>query len=264
MAGQIPLIPASLTLPPYPSSPSSPYPHQAVLALKHVGRILEVLRSKNNTGGGWVGWGESCVAWWARPEGVQQGGLRAVRQAWTHWAQEVSSQVIRTLVDEQNDWEDVPVIFVRAKELPKGALVEYQVNLHTGRHDTTQQEIRSEESEDDDGDEELEAEYRASGPSAGVYWEVCATRGRIRRGLRAAVFVQGKDIPLDLNARLMIKISRRLAFHLYQLTYWIELYRLKYIIECHFLRRVSLVPLRFVCKLTRSSLVVQRRIKRSW
>ena len=264
MAGQIPLIPASLTLPPYPSSPSSPYPHQAVLALQHVGRILEVLRSKNNTGGGWVGWGESCVAWWARPEGVQQGGLRAVRQAWTHWAQEVSSQVVRTLVDEQNDWEYVPVIFVRAKELPRGARVEYQVNLHTGRRDPTEQENRSQvEDANDDDDEELEAEYGASGPSASVYWETCATRGHTGRGLRAAVFVQGKGFPLDLKTRLIIKIWKRLTFPHGRLIYWNEPYRSRSTIERPFLRRVSLMTLRFVCKLTSSSLVFQRRIKRS-
>lgn len=92
VAGQIPLIPASLTLPPYPAT-ESPYPHQASLALQHVGRIIDVLRSKNNTGGGWEGWGESCIAWWARPEGVQYEGVGVVREAWSSWAREVGNVV---------------------------------------------------------------------------------------------------------------------------------------------------------------------------
>lgn len=109
MAGQIPLVPASLTLPPSPPSSSpasdalsaSPYPYQSLLALQHVERILEVLRSKESTGGGWTGWGESGVGWWAAEAadaqaeagaevGEAEMGGWAVRQAWTIWADEVS------------------------------------------------------------------------------------------------------------------------------------------------------------------------------
>lgn len=91
LAGQIPLIPAFLTLP-QPPSETSPYPHQASLALQHVGRIVEVLRSKNSTGGGWTGWGESCVAWWARQADQGGEGVDVVRKAWSNWAERVSSR----------------------------------------------------------------------------------------------------------------------------------------------------------------------------
>lgn len=90
IAGQIPLQPPSLTFAPYPPAPASPYPHQAALALQHVGRIIDVLRNPNSTGGGWTGWVESCVCWWARPNGVGSEGPEVARTAWKAWAEEVS------------------------------------------------------------------------------------------------------------------------------------------------------------------------------
>lgn len=89
IAGQIPLQPASLTFAAYPAPPASPYVHQAVLALQHVRRIVEVLRNPNSTGGGWTGWGESCIAWWARPDGVGSEGPQVAQRAWSLWASEV-------------------------------------------------------------------------------------------------------------------------------------------------------------------------------
>lgn len=96
MAGQIPLVPSSLTLPPALDPSASPYPYQACLALQHVERVLEVLRSKESTGGGWTGWGESAVCWWALDpgspnadgKGTEQ-ALGIVREAWKSWAAEV-------------------------------------------------------------------------------------------------------------------------------------------------------------------------------
>lgn len=90
IAGQIPLQPPSLTFAPYPAAPASPYPHQAALALQHVGRIIDVLRNPNSTGGGWTGWIESCVCWWARPKGLGCEGPEIARRAWKAWAEEVS------------------------------------------------------------------------------------------------------------------------------------------------------------------------------
>jgi diphthine-ammonia ligase len=89
IAGQIPLQPVSLTFAAYPPPPASPYVHQATLALQHVRRIVEVLRSPNSTGGGWTGWGESCVAWWARPSGCGTEGPSVAQKAWTAWSSEV-------------------------------------------------------------------------------------------------------------------------------------------------------------------------------
>jgi diphthine-ammonia ligase len=79
LAGQIPLIPSSLTL------PGPDYAHQSLLALEHVERIRDVLRSKSSTGGGWTGWVESCTAWY-----VGQEGLGTVKDAWEIWSERVS------------------------------------------------------------------------------------------------------------------------------------------------------------------------------
>lgn len=90
IAGQISLQPPSLTFAPYPPAPSSPYPHQAALALQHVGRIIDVLRNPNSTGGGWTGWVESCVCWWSRPKGLGSEGPEVAQRVWKAWAEEVS------------------------------------------------------------------------------------------------------------------------------------------------------------------------------
>ena len=90
VAGQIPLLPASLTLPVPPEDDISPYAQQAVLALQHVEEIIRVLRSKNTTGGGWDGWGEGCIGWWTKKDGAGSNGIQVVRQAWAAWAKTVS------------------------------------------------------------------------------------------------------------------------------------------------------------------------------
>lgn len=77
IAGQIPLIPASMTM------PVNDYHYQAVLALQHVQRIWNLLRSPNNTGGGWDGWVESCTAWYTGS------GVQAVSSVWEAWAEQV-------------------------------------------------------------------------------------------------------------------------------------------------------------------------------
>lgn len=77
--------------------------------------------------------------------------------------------------------------------MPKGALVEYQVNLHTGRRDYTIQDAKEdEEGDDDDGEEELEPVYE-SGKGQGVWWESCHTSGRVQGGSRGLVFVKGES-----------------------------------------------------------------------
>jgi diphthine-ammonia ligase len=76
-AGQIPLIPSSLTL------PGPDYAHQSILALQHVERIRDVLRSKSSTGGGWTGWVDSCTAWYVGE------GLSTVKEAWKLWSERV-------------------------------------------------------------------------------------------------------------------------------------------------------------------------------
>jgi diphthine-ammonia ligase len=70
------------------------------------------------------------------------------------------------------------LIVLRAKELPKGALVEYQVNLHTGR--------RGAEDVEGDDDDELEPGF-VSGRDGQVWWETCKSG----KGWRGAVFMEG-------------------------------------------------------------------------
>ncbi|WVR04842.1 hypothetical protein IAU60_001854 [Kwoniella sp. DSM 27419] len=184
LAGQIPLLPPSLTLPAYPSQ-GSPFPHQAVLALQHVSKIVEVMRSKNSTGGGWEGWVESAVGWWAQPAGSASKsaeGLRAMREAWKIWA-------------EKNGASPAPVIFVQASELPKGALVEYQTNFHTGRSGAREgaaAEGEDGDDDDDDDDDELEVAYDRSEQDQ-IWWESSETRCKGAQGSRAAVFL-GQDL----------------------------------------------------------------------
>ncbi|BEI85929.1 hypothetical protein CcaverHIS002_0602160 [Cutaneotrichosporon cavernicola] len=171
VAGQIALQPASLTLAPYPAE-TSPYGHQAALALQHVRHIVEVLRSPTSSGGGWYGWIESCVAWWARPKGCGAEGPDVSRAAWRAWA-------------EENGAVKAPVLFARAAELPRGALVEYQVNVHTGRPSYNSKPV----DDDDSEEEEEEVEYKSGVMFPGTYREQVVGRGG-SRGARTVVFFE--------------------------------------------------------------------------
>ena len=101
-----------------------------------------------------------------------------------------------------------PLIVVRALELPKGAEVEVQMNLHTGRrapreqlyaaHDNKpdeddKQASAQDEHADEDEDEGLRPVYE-QGTAAGMRWEtyrVAEPSGRgLRRGSRAAVLLE--------------------------------------------------------------------------
>ncbi|WWC59734.1 uncharacterized protein I303_102296 [Kwoniella dejecticola CBS 10117] len=210
LAGQIPLLPPSLTLPIPPSPSPSPYPHQAILALQHVSKIIDVLRSKNYTGGGWEGWVESCTAWWAS-SGCVSGtgsraeaksvlqrdaeGLKVFRKAWELWI-------------ERNGDSRTPVLFVQAEELPKSALVEYQVNVHTGRRGVdpissmagmsgtsgTIERGRDDDAEEDDEDHELEPIYeQAEELERRIRWEAYSTTSKLNQGSRGVVFVRAID-----------------------------------------------------------------------
>ncbi|WVQ79838.1 hypothetical protein IAT38_001938 [Cryptococcus sp. DSM 104549] len=207
LAGQIPLIPASLTLPEPPKEASrSAYPLQATLALQHVRKIVQALRSKNATGGGWEGWVESSVGWWARPSGDGTAGtgsaVGVVRRAWEVYT-------------EENGSSKAPVLFVQARELPKGALVEYQVNLHTGRRDDATPLV------DEDDDDDLEGVY-ASGTEGELRWESSLTSGKAHRGSRAAIFAHDlgafKALSTPQDNRLARLLQRAVTIRAYHLT----------------------------------------------
>ena len=89
------------------------------------------------------------------------------------------------------------MVFLRAKGLPRGALVEYQVCLHTGRgrqggetdDDDHTRDADDDASEDDD-DITLEPRYSSMlDPSRSIGWEECVASGRRAEGSRAMIFV---------------------------------------------------------------------------
>ncbi|WVF69536.1 hypothetical protein IAT40_004314 [Kwoniella sp. CBS 6097] len=239
LAGQIPLLPASLTLP-IPQPTESPYLHQSVLALQHVSSILDVLRSKNSTGGGWEGWVESAVAWWASSEETastssRSEGVTIARKAWAIWA-------------ERNGASKAPLAFVQARELPKEALVEFQVNLHTGRQgvkpesdastastpsnpdqgqlvtNTNEAKANDDAAADDDDDndeEELEAVYN-SGVNPAFWWESCMTSGKWAQGSRAVIFLgSSTHSPVQVFSRAPVELraifARAVTMRVYHL-----------------------------------------------
>lgn len=80
-------------------------------------------------------------------------------------------------------------------------MVEYQVNLHTGRRDyTLHDEKEEEEEEEEDDEEELEPVYE-SGRGQGVWWESCHTSGKVQRGSRGLVFVKGESSSRESSSR---------------------------------------------------------------
>ncbi|KAI0375551.1 hypothetical protein BV20DRAFT_1058734 [Pilatotrama ljubarskyi] len=107
ISGQIGLIPSSLTLP----SPQS-LAFETALAFQHVHRVVDAL--KTNSGGGWAGHYQAIVYWL-----VSEDDVPLVRDASARY---------------EGDSE-APALFAVVPELPKGALVEKQVVLHTGQCD---------------------------------------------------------------------------------------------------------------------------------
>ncbi|KAI1795151.1 hypothetical protein LXA43DRAFT_1110751 [Ganoderma leucocontextum] len=110
ISGQIGLIPSSLSLP----SPQA-LAVEAALSFQHVHRVVDVL--KNNSGGGWSGHTQGTIYWLARKADVPP--VRAASAAYAGDAR-------------------VPTVFLVVPELPKGALVEKQVIVHTGQCDITE------------------------------------------------------------------------------------------------------------------------------
>ncbi|KAF8914026.1 hypothetical protein CPB84DRAFT_1758186 [Gymnopilus junonius] len=104
ISGQIGLIPSTLALP-HPQSLAM----ELSLASQHVSRVTSALKA--NSGGGWKDHTQLAIYWL-----TESRDLAHVKRG--HFA----------LKDQ-----DYPTLFLVVKELPKGALVEKQVHLHTGR-----------------------------------------------------------------------------------------------------------------------------------
>lgn len=75
------------------------------------------------------------------------------------------------------------MVFVQAAELPKGALVEFQVNLHTGR-------LTVEGTDKDQEEDDLDVVYSA-GREPSMTWEL-SQADRPNHGSRATVFLEGE------------------------------------------------------------------------
>lgn len=91
----------------------------------------------------------------------------------------------------QEGCEEAPVIFIQASELPKGALVEFQVNFHTGRR--CPDSVNHESAEDDDqDDEDLDARYSSAVTSGGMSWEL-STADRKGQGSRGMIYIHGQS-----------------------------------------------------------------------
>jgi hypothetical protein len=86
MAGQIPLIPSSLTLP----TPRS-FSTEVALSLKHVKSIWAAL--KEGTGGSALSesFVEGCICW-VDPAGWTDGGLSGARTGWSTWLENVRAR----------------------------------------------------------------------------------------------------------------------------------------------------------------------------
>jgi diphthine-ammonia ligase len=127
VAGQIGLIPPTLSLPDPPS-----FAMEAALSSQHVRRIVQAVQE--GTGGGFTGWMESCVCWISGPPDTFNVKRDTVRKAWNVWRPEP---------DRLRLVSEVPMLIVQVPGLPKGAQVEWQITW------TTSQAPRSAEEDED-------------------------------------------------------------------------------------------------------------------
>lgn len=116
IAGQIPLIPATLSLPPSPStSPSSddrhaPFSFHAALALQHLTRIVAASSSPSTDRRG----PESVVAWLAPSTSELE------------WRRRVAACAAAWDAAHHGEGEGTPFVAVEAASLPRDAEVEWQ------------------------------------------------------------------------------------------------------------------------------------------
>lgn len=125
VAGQIGLIPATLSLPSPPS-----FAMEAALSSQHERRIVRAVQE--GTGGGFDARMESCICWVSGPPPSFQAKVQAVRAAWKVW-----------MANSPNSKNaEVPLLIVQVPNLPKGAQIEWQMTWHA--------ESSSSELDDDD------------------------------------------------------------------------------------------------------------------
>ncbi|GAA5907652.1 hypothetical protein JCM6882_008939 [Rhodosporidiobolus microsporus] len=154
IAGQIPLIPASLTLPPpsaYPPSSSSStntsFAHHAALSLQHLRRIVDSSLPPACSSSPVPGRAEGAIVWVAPSPSspvfrTRAAGARAV------WDASERSYLEEQGADDEG--RTAPLLVVEAGMLPKGAEVEWQVTWG----------VSGGQGAEDDEDEEEEGEKR--------------------------------------------------------------------------------------------------------
>ena len=87
------------------------------------------------------------------------------------------------------------MVFVQAEELPKGALVEFQVNFHTGRPGYG----------GDEDDDAMEGIFSSGSTSRkGLSWEISSSEVKGQGG-KAMVYLHGKLVLDKLRVQLMIR-----------------------------------------------------------
>ncbi|KAJ3554772.1 hypothetical protein NM688_g2937 [Phlebia brevispora] len=184
ISGQIGLLPRNLALP-SPQSLSA----ETALACQHVHRIVAAL--KNNSGGGWQGHAQLALYWvqsWQDLPHIKA-GLRALN-------------------------EKVRTIFLGVPTLPKGALVEKHVVLHTGRflvvNEDEEEEVRSLEPAVEEGsitDDGTAIHWSISSfPSNAATCSVICIKGDVSEQLEAEFH---KQVPNLLDNALSVRVFYR-------------------------------------------------------
>lgn len=140
IAGQIPLVPASLTLP----GPFS-YATEVTLSLQHVRRVVIAAQESR-----WTGWSELSICWIASVAEEEWNQ----RLAGAFAGYKATESLVRFALLRRRRWEksdamnsqcDAPVLFVSAVTLPKQSSIEWQVTYQTGQSISP-----TEESEEED------------------------------------------------------------------------------------------------------------------
>lgn len=168
ISGQIGMIPRCLSL----SSPPS-LAMETALACQHVARVTEALKS--NSGGGWFGHTQAALYWLLdinHLPHVEHGHRRSSK-----------------ILVEAN----TPTLFVIIKALPKEALIEKQVYLHTGRCSIT---------DDDDVSMQprepiFEQDRLDFTPGVALHWQM--SRFQDTTSACAIICVRGGDNPCVAN-----------------------------------------------------------------
>lgn len=121
ISGQIGLIPSELIIP-FPRSFSMEF----ALASQHVARVTNALQEAS--GGGWDGYSQLILYWLVDSNDLTHSkiGHHALQVRFQH-------DLLTCHLRPSPKAPMSPTLFLVSKELPKSALVEKQVLLHTGR-----------------------------------------------------------------------------------------------------------------------------------